>query len=403
MGKSAAAMRPALMSLALLIGSSTPVLAQPSSSSVAPPARQGAPGPTLLEPRTNHTATLLPDGRVLIVGGFRDVRDTMSDLASAELWDPATGVSTPAGSMAVGRAYHTATLLRDGRVLVVGGRQRLAEVWDPQTLTFSPAGDLPFPVLGSTATLLPDGRVLVAGGDAAALTTAQLEHAQLWDPATAAFSQADRLLEPRSFPTASLLQDGRVLILGGETAVRSAEVWDPGSSSFSREPRLRIGRWGHTATVLPDGSVLVTGGTSVTSGFQFIREWTLASTELRNATTGRFSAAGRLRKARTAHSATLLPDGRILLIGGDGPGGIRRRSEVWDPVRQRSHPAAALAEARFDHTATLLPDGRVAVIGGTGRVDRRLSSLASIEIIDPPATAVSPAPAPPTPVGERPG
>jgi large repetitive protein len=390
MGRWAGAVPLGVMALALVLTSTASVLAQPSPSSVDAAGPQPEPGPTLLEPRTNHTATLLPDGRVLVVGGFRDVRDTTSDLATAEVWDPATGLSEPAGTMAVGRAYHTATLLSDGRVLIVGGRERLAEVWDPETLTFAPAGELPYPVLGNTATLLSDGRVLVAGGEPAALTNTLLEHALLWDPATNAFSVSGRLREPRAFPTASLLPDGRVLVVGGETAVRSTEAWDPDSGSFGREPRLRTGRWGHAATALPGGGLLVTGGTTAVSGYQYIREWTLASTELRDPATGRFGPGGRLRKARTNHTATLLPDGRVLVVGGDGPGGIRRRSEVWDPIGRRFDRAGALAEARFDHTATLLLDGRVAIIGGTGRVDGRESSLASIEVISPPAAPISP-------------
>jgi WD40 repeat protein len=328
---------------------------------------------------------------VLVVGGFRNVRNTLSDLATAEIWDPTTGVSTPAGSMAVGRVYHTATLLGDGRVLVVGGRERLAEVWDPETLTFAPAGELPFPILGNTATLLPDGRVLVAGGEPAALTNTLLERALLWDPVTSTFSESGRLQVPRTFATAALLPDGRVLVVGGETAERSTETWDPSSGAFSRTPRLRTGRWGQTMTVLPGGRVLVIGGATAEYGFQSISGSTLASTELRDPMTGRFGPGGKLKTARTYHTATLLPDGRILVVGGDGPGTIRRSSELWDPVRQAFDRGGPLAQRRFDHTATLLPDGRVAVIGGSARIDGRLSSLASIEVMSPLAPA-SPTP-----------
>jgi hypothetical protein len=376
--------------ITVLITAPAQVIGQPSPSVGAAASLVPVTLSSLLEPRTNHTATLLRDGRVLVVGGFRDVRDTTSDLASAELWDPATGTSVPAGTMAVSRAYHTATLLVDGRVLIVGGMQRLAEVWDPETLTFSPAGELPMAVLGNTATLLPDGRVLVVGGDEAALTNRMLERAQIWDPATETFSQSGRLREERAFHTATLLLDGSVLLVGGETAIASAEVWDPRSGSFRRAGSLRIGRWGHTATLLPDGRVLVVGGVTARYAPESVREWTVASSELRDATNGTFAAGAALERARTDHTATLLPDGRVLVVGGIDAGTIRAPSEVWDPATQAFIPVGRLAQVRFDHTATLLPDGRVAIIGGTGHGDGHRASLATIEAVTlPPLTATS--------------
>ena len=198
-----------------------------------PPAN-GAFSPTgsLAVPRFFHTATPLPDGRVLVVGDKG--RDDAP--ASAEVWDPITGTFEPARSLAEAPMNHTATLLSDGRILVVGGWGvdgflASAEVWDPTTSTFGPAGSLAEKRVGHTATLLPDGRVLVIGGEGSDEDDPLLASAEVWDPATASFSPAGSLAKGRYVHTATLLPDGRVLVVGGwgvETALTSAEVWDPG-------------------------------------------------------------------------------------------------------------------------------------------------------------------------------
>jgi hypothetical protein len=232
------------------------------------PSESGTFGPagSLAEARWDHTATLLRDGRVLVAGGW-------GDPASAEVWDPATASFGPAGSLGEARSDHTATLLLDGRVLVAGGSDggnssASAEVWDPTTGDFGPAGSLTEARYGHTATPLPDGRVLVVGGWGSGGSVAL---AEVWDPATDTFGPAGSLAEARSSHTATRLRDGRVLVVGGGFVggefghgfSASAEVWDPTTGDFGPAGSLTEARLTHTATLLRDGRVLVVGGEGI--------------------------------------------------------------------------------------------------------------------------------------------
>ena len=340
------------------------------------------PAGSLAGTRWDHTATLLPDGRVLVIGGM----DPDRTLESAEAWDPATDNFGPAGSLAEARSSHTATLLSDGRVLVVGGYGgpcqdpgtlscdwdgegvlASAEVWVPGTGTFGPAGSLTVAREHHTATLLADASVLVVGGRD--IDGNRLASAAVWDPGFDTFSQTGSLAEARSSHTATLLLDGRVLVVGGfgggSSVLASAEVWDPATASFSPAGSLAEGRGGHTATLLPDGRVLVVGG--------YGDDGILASAEVWDPRSGTFGPTGSLAGAREWHTATPLADGRVLVVGGtDGvdalsrldPEGVLAAAEVWDPATDTFGPAGSLVRGRHSHTATLLPDGRVLVVGG---------------------------------------
>jgi len=114
--------------------------------------------------RSNHAATLLNTGKVLVAGGVGPFCAGCNSGMTAELFDPATGTWSPTGSMSIFRSQHTATLLSNGKVLVAGGNGATAEVYDPATGTFSPSGSMTTTRANHTATLLPDGRVLVSGG-----------------------------------------------------------------------------------------------------------------------------------------------------------------------------------------------------------------------------------------------
>jgi hypothetical protein len=215
--------------------------------------------------RFHHTATLLPDGRVLVAGG----EDQMNALASAELYDPATGTWSDTGSLNTARDSHTATLLPNGMVLVAGGRETIpgiglanAEVYHPATGTWSPTGSLDTGRVYHTATLLPNGIVLVAGGQE--IDGIFLASAELYDPATGTWSPTGSLDTRRRFHTATLLPNGMVLVAGGEDdrlrALASADLYDPATATWLATGSLNTARYDHTATLLPNGMVLVTGG-----------------------------------------------------------------------------------------------------------------------------------------------
>ena len=174
-------------------------------------------------PRYGHTATLLANGKVLVVGGLERTLAPFSVTDSAELYDPATGTWSRTGNLNTGRIGHTATLLPNGKVLVAGGRDHLAppffgltdsvELYDPATGTWSNTGNLNTSRSGHTATLLANGQVLVAGG----VTTdcILLDSAELYDPATGMWTLTGSLRTARSLHLATLLPSDNVLVAGG--------------------------------------------------------------------------------------------------------------------------------------------------------------------------------------------
>jgi hypothetical protein len=289
-------------------------------------------------PRVRHTATLLDDGQVLVAGGGYD--HPKSRLA--ELWDGSNFV--PAGRMISVRSRHTATRLPDGRVLVIGGRDEhdqpiaRAELWDPKTQTWHAAGRLSEARCCHTSTLLGDGRVLVVGGlvpgpcwadgDKAPCyqTTSSVE---LWDPKTGAFTVGPPLGDQldRAAHTATLLHDGRVLIAGGSSndgdsggdpASRDA-IWSPETNSW-RVLEHSAFRVYHTATLLEDGSVVFIGGQRDLCGCckKLAGSGEFASSIVRyDPATDQWNREGESLLPRDRHGAALLPDGSVLVIGGE--------------------------------------------------------------------------------------
>jgi hypothetical protein len=277
-----------------------------------------------LSARVNPTATLLLDGRVLVVGGFGGpYAYSATAVATAEVWDPETEAFTPTGTMAVARVGHTATLLTDGRVLVVGGAGRgndatSAEVWDPATGRFAEAGTLTDGRGGHTATLLTDGKVLVHGGVGS--DGASVGRYQTWDPATSTFDAGGLWVDRTTSATVTRLDDGRLLLVGGITqgGASSGAVWDmaflrgPAWSPTEAITTLGMGRFNHAAVRLPDGRVLVLGGmTDATTS--------TASVEVFDPATSSFTPAAPLPRPIADPTAMLLADGRVLVIDDRGP------------------------------------------------------------------------------------
>ncbi len=290
-----------------------------SSEIYDPAARTFIKSASMVMGHSDHTATWMLNGQVLLAGGFIN---TQSDLTGfAELYDPGSATFSATGAMAGPRVNHTATLLADGRVLMVGGTSgglnlvAPAELYDPSTGGFSATGNLTTPRLGHAVALLPNQSVLVAGGIDSQLAT--LSSAELYDPASGSFTAIGDMLSPRIGHTLTLLATGQVLITGG--AGNLAELFDPGVNTFSPTGAMTVSRHDHTATLLASGKVLITGGydTSYTR---------LSTAELYDPDSGSFSPTGDLTAPRAGHIAILLADGTVLIAGG-GPA----NAETYDP------------------------------------------------------------------------
>jgi N-acetylneuraminic acid mutarotase len=307
---------------------------------------------SMISPRAGHTATLLNTGKVLVTGGTSNG----SLLATAELYDPATGTWSTTGSMASPRENHSATLLNDGKVLVTGGDGTSdslaeAEVYDPATGTWSTTGPMVSPRTRHTATRLSTGRVLVTGGIAQGYTAAT---AEVYDPATGTWSTTGSMASPHNGHTMTLLNTGKVLVTGGQGddgIVATGELYDPDAGTWSATGSMVSPRFAHTATLLSSGKVLVTGGYS---------EDYLDTVEVYDPSSGTWSAAASMRTPHAWHTATLLNNGQILVGGGlrMNPG------EVYSPGSDTWSEQGSGFPTRSGHTATLLASGQVLIAGG---------------------------------------
>ena len=315
----------------------------------------------MLEPRSGHTATLLPDGRVLVTGGMRRNQDFYR---SAELFDPATGKFSSTGEMQIRRVGHAAVLLRSGKVLIAGGWighgvTDEAELYDPATGKFTVIGHMLTGRGRPEATLLRDGNVLITGGggdnDGGG---SSITSAEIFDVSTSKFSETGAMRYARIAHTATLLADGRVLIAGGRGSEvnASAEIYDPRSRRFHDTGRLIAARYKHTAGLLPDGRVLIAGGSDD-------RDWhgTLSSAEIYDPQRGTFGSTSSLHDARfkLPDEAVQLHSGQLLIAGGN------RRAELYDERTGKFTVVGGdTGDSRHYMSETLLADGRVLLAGG---------------------------------------
>ena len=383
--------------------------------------------------RTNHTATLLPNGKVLIAGG-KDGAGTPLD--SLELFDllgnAGAGTFSPVvATMSVTRSDHTATLLPDGKVLLAGGGgvSTNADLFTPSTssiATLTGANGMLSPRTGQTATLLPNGKVLLAGGGV--VTTELFD----WTAATSPFEFGPTLAFAPSGGTATLMANGLVLIAGGTAQAGDVQTYDYSDGATGSLSANGVGggmgtaRQSAAAVLLPDGRVLIAGGTASTQvGTLFDPETSTFFATPTNATSYRanfavllgngkaFISGGSTSRnallfdptiaafrlwtdsetaiATDQHTMTLLPDGHVLVAGGEfivgfGPGATTNNANLFDPAGNSGvgtfDAAPPLNQARFAHTATLLPNGKVLIAGGGRFALNVLSLVPEVELWD---------------------
>jgi hypothetical protein len=378
---------------AVVAPSSTPSTpsAAPTSSAVTNPAGVWIATGWMGTPRDRFTAVRLNDGRVLVTGGSEDEHDT-----SAELYDPARGTWSPTGNMLRVHRGFPATLLSDGRVLVgdvddpaaddtVNG----AELYDPASGTWTATGKM---VNGgeSTATLLRDGKVLVIGYN---------DTGEVYDPDSDTWTATGMMADPRHSHVAILLPDGSVLVAGGhapgDQPTDSAELYDPDTGTWNAIANMHAKRGGPEAFLQPDGKVVVVGSSRGEP----------QSAELYDPATGTWTATeDMIRAGQFYQSLTLLSDGRVLVRMADLDGTRPTAMELYDPDT-RSWTTAAPMLRSHETPATLLLDGTVLAAGGHDCLDGVCVATGSAELyiprgVSPPALAALPSPTPrpiPTP------
>jgi hypothetical protein len=317
------------------------------------------PAGQMIAARFDHAAVLLRSGRVLIVGGIE--RNGVMQ-ASAELFDPATRQFTTTGKPQAQHGWGvTATLLQDGKVLVAGGSTGCdspcytasAELYDPRTATFASTGALTVPRAEARAVLLRSGKVLFVGGTAVEESKPVLT-AELYNPSTGTFTAigATHLSDATQM---ILLKDGRALVVGSS----GADLYDPSTNRFTTTGAMTVPRSKFGGALLPDGRVLIAGGQA---GGSFGTRVT--STQIYDPGTGRFSSGPTLNESRFKLSKAVvsLKNGRVLIAGG------AERPELYDANSGSFIPVGGSKLNGFCFsTATLLNDGRVLLAGGYAR------------------------------------
>ena len=351
----------------------------------------------LLEKRAWHTATLLPDGTVLVAGGWYPG----TSLASAELYDPATEKWSSTGSLQTARDIHTATLLRNGKVLVVGGHLRIkgkpgsatlasAELYDPASKTWSATESMHTERSFHNATLLPDGKVLVVGG--LNQRGNPVSTAEVYDPTIGKWRPTGK---PQShIVTTTLLENGQVLGVGqdpkqgggqmnpnpsqyAKPLLPFAELYNPTTGIWNRtgNPLIPLdtpNEGYYTTTLLGDGNVLLAGFYATR-----LNSYPPVRSEVYSSTSGKWTETGKDIKGSFGVTNTLLPDGCALIFGGKYPYiGRRPPNGPFNPIPVTEMAviyeaktggwinAGTPAYMRFHHTATLLPNGKVLIAGG---------------------------------------
>lgn len=360
-----------------------------------------APGPTftslsatLSQRREFAGASLLPNGQVLISGGDSGVES--SPLASADIFNPSGNTITGPISMVRGHEFHSSTVLPDGTVLIAGGSDAFfatsaaaqSEVFTPGTNTFASTGSLQTPRYNHVSSLLANGNMLAIGGfqpqGVGPIGSVEVYNSPAPSFAPGAFSQVGPMVAARSFYAASALQNGKVLLTGGFDAFQSnflasSELFDPITNRFTISGDMTQVRSGQTATVLPNGNVLIAGGdTSVSTG----------TAELYDPVTGQFTALPNTTYPRQDGAALLLSNGTVLLAGGNLPFSSTgtAAAEIYDPVANTFTSISPMHAGRAYFTMVQLNNGKVLLAGGDTSGPGGVSTA---EIYDPVAQTFS--------------
>jgi len=352
-------------------------------------------------PRALFTLTQFHNGKVLATGGVNG----SSYLSSAELYNPSTGTWKLTGSMSIARFNHTATLLPNGKVLVAGGScsasscsaLATAELYNPSTGTWSLTGGMNAARENHTATLLSNGEVLVAGGDDGNQPFVKvLSSAELYNPATGKWTLTGSMHTARFNHSATTLGNGKVLFAGGDNGagdccavnspashsrssdipnspcfcphgIASAELYDPATGKWSRTGRLNTPRTLFTATSIPDGTfrVVVAGGIQCNIITSICK--TYSSAEIYDPATGNWTLTGSLNKARYGHAAAQLSPGtgQVIVSGGFGSSTLAS-AEVFSVSTGTWSLTGSMNNARSFHRSLRLHNGQVLVAGGSG-------------------------------------
>ena len=336
----------------------------------------------ILHPRLRQAATLLPDGRVLIVGGATPnlMERTQAPVTESEIYDPLGRRFSPGPSLPSRALSLLAAPVVGGILVAVGFDDNGARIVDVGKSTARPVGPMSvFHGQGTMVSLL-DGTALIFGGGGRESHSV----AEIYVPGERSFRRVGDLQVKRFNCPATLLKDGRVLLTGGtssETAtynkrISDAELYDPTARKFTRTGSMRKSRWGHTAIALVDGRVLIAGGINEDDGIT-------ASAEIYDPKSASFRDIASMRLPRTGHAAALLADGRVLIAGGSshlqGADVILRSAEIFDPSTERFVETAAMESAREAFSATLLSTGDVLVVGGWSGADGGTAALFHLE------------------------
>lgn len=331
-----------------------------------------------------HTASLLPDDSILVVGG-KGIDEPIHKqaqryVASSNSWQPDA-------SLATARMQHAAFSLGDGKVVISGGYDpnvtgtpfdpvfKSTEVYDPAAKAFAPGPEMNFPRRMHVVTQLKDSRFLITGGiQLRGNDFGATMNTEIYDPTSDTFIAGKTMTDGRWLHTATLLPDGRVLIVGGRNnnctgqcpifSLRTAEIFDPATGNFTATGSMTYSRYNHTATLLPDGRVLILGGETtedVGTGNDQV-----PAAELYNPVTGTFTTWTNLALPRSSHAVTLLNNGKLWLTGGFRSSGLAtNRTELFDPATGVSVEGPTLAEFHVRHGAIRLSNGHVVIVAGS--------------------------------------